>query len=92
MSEFKEQLKQDIAEELKLLSAFEKIQYDTPLFSNPYITIDSMDALRIVVMLEKKYGVRIENYSQKRNILYSVDTIAEYIQANKPKANVDQGL
>ena len=41
--------------------------------------IDSVDALEIVVALQNRYGVRIDDKNPGRFIIQSVDTIAAFI-------------
>lgn len=47
--------------------------------------LDSIDALEIVMALQEKYGVRIDDKNQSRFILQSVSTIAEFIEKNRTK-------
>ncbi len=47
--------------------------------------LDSIDALEIIVMLEKEYGIRIENAAQGKTIFSSVAAIADYVTANRKK-------
>ncbi len=83
MSELTEELKKNIIEELKFTDEFDEVQPDTPLFNNPHVSLDSIDALRIIVMLQKKYGIKIQDLSQGRKILYSINTIAEFVEENR---------
>ncbi len=45
--------------------------------------LDSIDALEIVMALQEKYGVRIDDKNQSRFILKSITTIAEFIEKNR---------
>jgi acyl carrier protein len=45
--------------------------------------LDSIDALELTVLLEKKYGLKIKTAEEGKKILFSVKTMAEYIQQNK---------
>ncbi len=47
--------------------------------------LDSIDALEIVMALQEKYGVRIDDKNQSRFILRSIATIAEFIEKNRTK-------
>jgi len=83
MEELIEQLKQEIIEALDLEEVKpDDINADTPLFVEG-LGLDSIDALELIVLLEKKYGLKIEDPQERRNILYSVRTMAEYITANR---------
>lgn len=58
------------------------IETDEPLFKEG-LGLDSIDALEIIIMLEKNYGIKIDKPEQSKEILYSVATLAKYIQENK---------
>ena len=85
MSALTDELKKNIILELKLADEFDEVQPDTPIFDNPYVSLDSIDALRIIVMLQKNYGIKILDLSQGRKILYSINTIAEFVEENRPQ-------
>ena len=83
MEELIVQLKKEIIEELNLEDlTSEEIDTDTPLFGEG-LGLDSIDALSLIVILEKKYGLKIETAEEGKIIFYSVRTIAEYIKKNK---------
>jgi acyl carrier protein len=82
MEELIIKLKQQIIAELKLEDMTpEDIDTDTPLF-NEGLGLDSIDALELIVLLEKNYGIKIEDPKDGKKIFYSVRTMAEYITAN----------
>jgi acyl carrier protein len=60
---------------------------DTPLF-NEGLGLNSIDALEIVVLLERKYGLKIEDLKDRRTVLFSVRSIAEYVTACRGHAQV----
>ena len=82
MSELTDELKRNIVAELKLSDEFDKVQPDTPLFNNPHVSLDSIDAVVIVVMLQKKYGIKMQDLLEARKVLFSLSTIAEYVEQN----------
>lgn len=47
--------------------------------------LDSIDALEIVMALQERYGVRIDDKNQSRFILQSIATIANFIEKNRTK-------
>lgn len=59
------------------------IDTDAPLFGDQGLGLDSIDALEIILILERKYGVKIQNPSQGKEIFRSVRTIADYITENQ---------
>ena len=83
MDELIAKLKEQIIEELSLEDlTVDEFPDDEPLFGEG-LGLDSIDALSLVVVLDREYGVQIENPEQGKEILYSVKTIAEYIEKNK---------
>jgi len=75
-------LKQEIITELKLEDITpEDIDADSPLFAEG-LGLDSIDALELIVLLEKNYGIKIEDPKDGKKIFYSVRTMAEYITAH----------
>jgi acyl carrier protein len=58
------------------------INTDAPLFIEG-LGLDSIDALELMVLLEKNYGLKIETAQEGKMIFHSVRTIAEYILNHK---------
>lgn len=76
-------LKARIIEALKLQDITpDKIDDDAPLFGSG-LGLDSIDALELVVMLEKNYGVVIKDIEQGRPAFRSVRSLAEFIDAKR---------
>jgi acyl carrier protein len=89
MSRVTEELMMDvkklIIERLKLEEiAVEDIDTDAPLFGEG-LGLDSIDALELVIGLEKEYGVSIPDAEVGREVFQSVRTIAQYIVDNQGK-------
>ena len=78
-----DQLKGEIIEQLNLEDMKkEDIDNDAPLFGEG-LGLDSIDALELIVLLEKNHGIKIANPADGKKIFQSVRTMAEYISANK---------
>lgn len=58
------------------------IDNDAPLFGEG-LGLDSIDALELIVMMEKHYGIKIKDPSLGREIFKSVNTMAAFVQANR---------
>lgn len=58
------------------------IDANAPLFGEG-LGLDSIDALEIILILEKHYGIRLEDPSAAKPIFYSVATLAQFIQENR---------
>ncbi|MBQ0050577.1 MAG: acyl carrier protein [Treponema sp.] len=87
MDELKQQIKECIISSLELEDIKpENIQDDEPLFGTG-LGLDSIDALELGVALKKKFGVKFnaEN-SETRDHFASINALAEYITAEKAKA------
>ena len=80
------ELKQKVVEALNLeeLSA-EEINENTPLFGADGLGLDSIDALELIVLLDKEYGIRLSDPKQGKEIFDSIATMAEYIQKHRTK-------
>lgn len=77
------QLKEQIIDALNLEDMEpDEIETDEPLFGDG-LGLDSIDALEIIVLLEKNYGIKIENPKDGQKIFYSVKTMAEYIKEHQ---------
>lgn len=77
----RQRIKEVMAAELMLEVAVEDITDTAPLFGPEGIGLDSVDALQLVVALEKHFQLKITDQSKAREILHSVDSIAQAIQA-----------
>ena len=62
----------------------EDIADDGELFGEG-LGLDSIDALELIVLLEKNYGIKLKDTAQGKVIFKSVRTMAEFIQANRTK-------
>jgi acyl carrier protein len=83
MEELKAKLKEEIIEVLNLEDISpEDIDNASPLFGDG-LGLDSIDALELIVLLEKNYGIKIEDPKDGRKVFYSIDTMAEFIQQHQ---------
>ncbi len=83
MEELILKLKQQIIEELSLEDLTpDDIGDDEPLFGEG-LGLDSIDALSLVVVLDRDYGIQIDDPEQGKDILFSIKTIAQHITDNK---------
>ena len=81
----KEQLKKLIIEELNLEDISpEDIEDDAPLFGEG-LGLDSLDAVEIVVLLEKHFGVEVKSLDEGREAFSSINALAAYIEERMPK-------
>lgn len=68
----------------------EDIDEEKPLFGGENaLTLDSVDALEIIMAIQRKYNVRIGDQNLARNIIRSINSIAEFITAEQEKHHLD---
>jgi acyl carrier protein len=79
----REEIKEMMVENLMLKVSKEEIADDLPLFGPGGLGLDSIDALELVVSLEKKFGVTVPNSEVAKQVLVSVNTIHDHIVANR---------
>jgi len=82
----KEHLKALMIESLMLKTTVEELDDDLPLFGPDGLGLDSIDALELVVCLEKNFGVSVPNSEVAQKALTSVNTIYDYILAHRKPA------
>ena len=77
------QLKKDIIEVMNFDDITpDDIGDDDPLFGDG-LGLDSIDALELVVMLEKNYGIKVKDTDTGKKIFVSVRTLAEYVSQHR---------
>ena len=82
--ELMDEVKGKLIEELNLEEITpEDIDNEAPLFGDEGLGLDSIDALEIILILEREYGIKIENPCEGKQIFYSVRTLSDYIAANR---------
>jgi acyl carrier protein len=76
----RQRIKEVMASELMLEVDVNEIADDAPLFGPNGIGLDSVDALQLVVAIEKHFKLKISDQNQAREILNSVESIAQAIE------------
>jgi acyl carrier protein len=75
----KREIKQMMVENLMLQITTGEISDEQPLFGPGSLGFDSVDALQLVVALDKKYGLKIPDPESARAVLQNVSTMAEAV-------------
>jgi acyl carrier protein len=85
MDKLKQEIKEKIIAALNLEDiTTEDINDDDALFGEG-LALDSIDALELIVMLDKDYGIKLADPKEGRNIFQSINTMAQYISDNRTK-------
>ncbi|MBS1584785.1 MAG: acyl carrier protein [Bacteroidetes bacterium] len=83
MEDFKVTLKQQIIDSLNLQGMKPAdIDDNAPLFGEG-LGLDSIDSLELMVLLERNYGIKIEDAREGRKVLTSVQSMADYIEQHR---------
>ena len=85
MDELISQLKQQIIDALNLEEmTADDIDANAPLFGEG-LGLDSIDALELIALTEREYGIKLSNPAEGKEIFRSVATIADYVSKNRKK-------
>lgn len=85
MSDLRTELKKSIIEQLNLEElTIDDIDNNDSLFGDG-LGLDSIDALELIVLLEKEYGIKLTDPNQGKEIFVSINKMADYIEAHRTK-------
>lgn len=85
MENLKEELKGKIIEVLNLEDInLEDIKDTDPLFGDG-LGLDSIDALELIVLMDKQYGIKLSDPKEGKTIFQNIETMAKYIAENRTK-------
>lgn len=81
--DLKDAIKEMMVEKLMLKIPKEEIRDDTPLFGPEGLGLDSIDALELVVSIEKQFGVSVPSSEVAKSALVNVNSIQDYILSHR---------
>jgi acyl carrier protein len=86
--ELKLEIKKMIMETLNITDIKpENVDDEKPLFgSDNELTLDSVDAIEIIMAIQRNYGIRIADQSMARYVIRSVNSIADFIVSEQEKS------
>jgi len=85
MEELVLELKKEIIEALNLEGITpDDIDADAPLFGSG-LGLDSIDALELIVLIDKKYGIKLQNPQEGKEVFKSVNVMAKFVSENRKK-------
>ena len=82
MSDLKQEIKELLVRDLRLQTTPEEIGDTDPLFGEG-LGLDSLDAVELVVQVNKNFGVQIKDMTEGQKAFSSVQTLADYIEKNR---------
>lgn len=89
--EMEDALKRAIVSGLRLEGVKpEELDADTPLFGDAGLMLDSLDAVELVVIVEKDFGVSIASAGEAHEAFASVSRLADFILAHSPQPGAEQ--
>lgn len=82
--ELKQEVKRLVIDSLRLEDVKPEDLSDTdPLFGNEDLGLDSVDAVELVVAIQRRYGARIADQNLAREVLSSIETIADFVATSR---------
>ena len=83
MGTLKKQLKEMLVNDLKIQGVQPEDISDTePLFGDG-LGLDSLDAVELVVLIQKHFGVQIADMNEGKKAFASINSLAQYIEEHK---------
>ena len=79
----RDSIKTMMVESLMLKVTKEEIRDDMPLFGPEGLGLDSIDALELVVGLDKHFGVKVPNSEAAKQALATVNSLHDYVLSNR---------
>ena len=77
-----------LVENLMLQNTADEIKDDQPLFGPGGLGLDSVDALQVVVALDKNYGLKIPDPETARKVIHSVNTIVAAVERHQAEPSL----
>jgi acyl carrier protein len=85
MNQLITELKKEIISQLNLQDVSpDEIKDNAPLFGDG-LGLDSIDVLELIVLLQKKYGIKVNGAEEGKTVFYSIQSMAEFIHAHQQK-------
>jgi len=82
---FRRELKENLVDWLQLMDkTADDVKDDEPLFKTG-LGLDSLDAVEIVILMQRKYGIPQSEVENRREIFATFATLADFIMANRKK-------
>jgi acyl carrier protein len=83
LAQIRKDLKEMLVRDLSLEDIKPEDIKDNEILFGSGLGLDSLDAVEIVVLLQRNYGLEVKDMEKGKEIFYSIDTLARYIQENR---------
>lgn len=83
LTRIRKNLKEMLVNDLSLEDIRPEDIKDNEILFGEGLGLDSLDAVEIVVLLQRNFGLEIKDMNKGKEIFYSVDTLANYVYENK---------
>ncbi len=80
-----QELKQQVIDALNLDVTQQDIDDNSPLFGEEGLGLDSIDALELIVLMERQYGIKITDPKEGKNVFADFKTMGDYIDQHRTK-------
>jgi acyl carrier protein len=87
LAQIRKDLKEILVKELSLEDVVPGDIKDDEVLFGEGLGLDSLDAVEIVVLLQRNFGIEVSDMTKGKEIFYSVDTLSNYIYENRKKVS-----